>query len=382
MTSRGHPSTFGGDVSNLWQIGGKAPARGLSWWWWWWLIMLPGKREDDPGRQLMVLWSTKDTEKIDIAGEVWKRNYSPSKSYNGARVFDGVVASWWFDGNTMHEPWVLENGRIALVEKSHRVAGAVVPLWEKRLSTGMSADLTSFWIDARRSMGKTGPQNINVQIEPSTDLGSRISNRVRKWPGGFGYEISRLRHAHAIATIDGEEVIGTAYFQKVAVHSPAAPWFWGVLHFSDGSYLDWFQPHIGGRALRRSNKSWSFIDMAGSIATGEGALWIDAERNRSERFSIVKISVDPQGSHQNALPVFTVHLANGRTKIKVVTKAVSRANWTFDQPARGGMLSHFTYNEYPLTVQSLQIRDEIGTRNRQNWTWIRGNAEQAWGFLH
>ena len=37
---------------------------------------------------------------------------------------------------------------------------------------------------------------------------------------------------------------GTAYFQKVTVQAPSVPWFWGMVHFDDGSYLDWFMPHL------------------------------------------------------------------------------------------------------------------------------------------
>jgi hypothetical protein len=73
---------------------------------------------------------------------------------------------------------------------------------------------------------------------------------------------------------------------------------------------------------------------------------------------------------------------NGKCEIKLEAHAVSRAHWTFDQPTRGGLTSHLTYNEYPLDVKKIAIIDKNGNRNRSDWTTIRGNAEHSWGLLH
>ena len=72
---------------------------------------------------------------------------------------------------------------------------------------------------------------------------------------------------------------------------------------------------------------------------------------------------------------------NGLTEIRIEAKSVTRAHWTFDQPTRGGMKSHLTYNEYPLEVTKLEIDDELGIRNRKDWGTIRGNAEHSWGYF-
>ena len=58
------------------------------------------------------------------------------------------------------------------------------------------------------------------------------------------------------------------------------------------------------------------------------------------------------------------------------------AHWTFEQPTRGGLTSHFTYNEYPLETKYLKIEDETGIRTHKDYSWIRGNAEHSWGLLH
>jgi len=82
------------------------------------------------------------------------------------------------------------------------------------------------------------------------------------------------------------------------------------------------------------------------------------------------------------LPEFFIELQNGRTLISIHVQAIERAHWHFDQPTRGGIWSHLTYNEYPLSVISIEITDEHGTRTRDDYKWIRGNAEHSWGILH
>ena len=69
-------------------------------------------------------------------------------------------------------------------------------------------------------------------------------------------------------------------------------------------------------------------------------------------------------------------------RINIDVEAIDRAHWAFEQPTIGGLVSNFTYNEYPLRVKSLSIIDENGTRSLSDYDWARGNAEHSWGILH
>ena len=51
---------FTGELSSLGELQTLAPIHHLTWDWWWWLVMLDGDEKNPAGRQLMVLWSTKD----------------------------------------------------------------------------------------------------------------------------------------------------------------------------------------------------------------------------------------------------------------------------------------------------------------------------------
>ena len=99
----------------------------------------------------------------------------------------------------------------------------------------------------------------------------------------------------------------------------------GVLHFSDGSYLDWFLPHLSTTILSRDHREWKRRDVS-HIAVSQGGLFHDAVHGRSERFKRVRVEKDRQ---DNNLPRFHVKLKNGRTTIDVTVRAVARAIGTF-----------------------------------------------------
>ena len=158
---------------------------------------------------------------------------------------------------------------------------------------------------------------------------------------------------------------------------------------SDGSYIDWFLPHLSFTITARDNRPWKKRDL-GHLSLSQGGLFHDAKNQRTEKFTNVVIEKcdsglveGKHGHHPDApLPSFKVKMWNEKTIISLRTVAVDRAHWTFEQPTRGGLTSHFTYNEYPLETKFLRIKDESGSRTEQDYTWIRGNAEHSWGLLH
>ena len=241
---------------------------------------------------------------------------------------------------------------------------------------GMLADRSQFWLNM--DLEHDAIQSIRLKMTPWNPAMSTAREATATYLGSLGYDILRLHGTRVAGTIDGEDVNGTAYFQKVCVQAPSVPWYWGVLHFSDGSYLDWFLPHLSTTILSRDQREWKRRDVS-HIAVSQGGLFHDAKHGRSERFKRVSVEKDRQA---NNLPRFHVELKNGRTSIRLTVRAIARAYWDFHQPTRGGVWSHLTYNEYPLEVESLTITDEHGVRKEGMYDWIRGNAEHSWGLLH
>ena len=64
-------------------------------------------------------------------------------------------------------------------------------------------------------------------MEPASERLSTAREATATYAAGLGYDILRLHGTKAVGEIDGAEVRGTAYFQKVKVQAPSVPWYWG-----------------------------------------------------------------------------------------------------------------------------------------------------------
>ncbi|MDP6906893.1 MAG: hypothetical protein QF440_05695 [Candidatus Thalassarchaeaceae archaeon] len=392
------PEKFGGDLSSLWRLNVLPPLRRLSWWWWWWLVVIPDPNDPNKCRQLMVLWSTKDAPKVRVNDYDWMPEGRFHIDQDGGHTLPGMVCAWWYDGEEMYEPYLIREARIAALDSEHPMwpgsgefpgAGAVVPVTEDDLSMGLSDDGSHFWIHCKGgsdAIADGAPKKFEFRITPLTEAASSAAYSNNVFGKGMGYDIIRLHACSAEGLVDEEAVQGTAYFQKVTVQAPSVPWFWGFLHFSDGTYLDWFIPHASFSMTARDERAWKLRDVIRAPLRTAGLLH-DEKRGRSEKFERCEVELllpedgefDSHGTH---LPRFKIRLWNGRTQIGIQVRAVSRAHWTFDQPTRAGLVSHLTYNEYPLNVEEITILDEKGIRTHDDFEWIHGNAEHAWGLLH
>ena len=69
--------SFTGDLSRMWKLQERPPLNHLTWDWWWWLLMLDDEDGNPSGKQLMVLWSTKDNSKVIVSDTVWEPKGRP-----------------------------------------------------------------------------------------------------------------------------------------------------------------------------------------------------------------------------------------------------------------------------------------------------------------
>jgi len=381
----------------------RPPLHHLTWDWWWWLVMLDDPNGKPSGRQLMVLWSTKDNPLVEVNGTPWTPQGRPGFDEHDGMALDGMVCSWWFDGTQMHEPVIQRICRIVAMPDTHpkwpsdqnevgKGGGAVVPLLEEDMSMGLKSDLSEFWLNLSTDQDAAHPmvpKEMRLKLTPWNSAMSTAREATATYAANMGYDILRLHGTKASGTFDGEEVNGTAYFQKVSVQAPSVPWYWGVLHLDDGSYIDWFLPHLSFTVTARDNRPWKRRDF-GHIGLSQGGLFHDGKHRRSEKFTNVTVekvgSNRSEGKHGHSpgapLPKFNIKMWNGRTVIELTVQAIERAHWTFNQPTRGGLTSHLTYNEYPLKLEKLRIIDEHGIRKETDYEWARGNAEHSWGLLH
>ena len=391
---------FKGDFSSLWRLDVMPPIRRLSWWWWWALILIPDAENPGRSKQLMVLWSTKETPAIRVSGHWWKPGGRMFVDEDGGHVIPGMVCAWWFDGEKMFEPLVKRECRMASISDTHPLwpgegkgegAGAVVPLTDEDMSIGMAPGNKSFWINLssdEEAISEGAPAKFKAELTPWWGPPSELTYRNNVYFLGMGYDILRLQATKCKLLVDGEVMEGTGYFQKVSVQAPSFPWFWGMLHFDDGSYLDWFMPHVTPMWSARDDEPWRLRDFFRTPNIGTG-VFHDRKTGKTQNFDNCTVELSKQNSPDalkdekgKPLPEFLVRVWNEDSSAKIRVRAVSRARWVFDQPTRASWVSHLTYNEYPLEVISINYEDSEGSRNEGDYQWIHGNAEHAWGVLH
>ncbi len=391
---------FSGDYSSLWRLDIMPPLPRLSWWWWWVILFIPDPDNPSRSRQLMVLWSSKETPAIRVNDHWWKPGSRMRVDENRGHVVPGMVCSWWYDGKEMHEPLLMKECKMFSLDDKHPLwpiegngegSGAVIPLVDDDLSLGLTKGNKKFWLNLTSSEAaqkKGAPKSFKAELTPWWGPPSKLTYKNNVFFSDMGYDILRIQGTKASIKIDNEDFEGTGYFQKVSVQAPTSPWFWGMLHFDDGSYLDWFMPHLSFSCLNMDDKPWKFRDIFRNPKIGSG-IFHDANRDKTEEFKNCEVElIEPVNEEiltdndGNKLPKFRVRLWNETTKISLEVRAASRAKWTFDQPTRAGMVSHLTYNEYPLELLRISISDEQGLRTKNDYTWIHGNAEHSWGLLH
>ena len=394
---------FEGDLSRMWKLQERPPLHHLTWDWWWWLLMLDDEDGNPSGKQLMVLWSTKDNPKVMVSGTKWEPKGRPGFDEDGGISLDGMVCAWWFDGKRMYEPYIKHKCRMVVVSDEHPSwprdtknagfgGGAVVPMTEEDMSMGLKSDLSEFWLNLHTSEfpdNQEVPRKMEFILKPWNKAMSTARHATATYAMDMGYDILRLHGCKVTGILDEKDVSGTAYFQKVCVQAPSVPWYWGMLHLSDGSYIDWFLPHLSFTVTSRDNRPWKKRDL-GHLSLSQGGLLHDAVNGKSIRFDNVRVEkyaiLEAEGPHGASpgsnLPGFRVEMWSDEMNIKIDVEAIERAHWAFEQPTIGGLVSNFTYNEYPLKVKSLRIADNNGTRSHNDYKWIRGNAEHSWGILH
>lgn len=392
------PNRFGGDFSSLWSLDVMPSINRLSWWWYWVLVMIPHPSDPKRSRQLMTLWSTKETEAIRVSGHWWKPGSRMHKDEQGGFVIPGMVCAWWYDGVTMFEPLTMRECRMAVLSDEHPLwpgegsgegAGAIVPIEREDTSLGMLPGNKAMWMSLtsdKEARANGAPTSFAAHLTPWWGPPSELTYRNNEVALGMGYDILRLQGMKSRLVVDDEEYEGTAYFQKVTVQAPSIPWFWGMMHFDDGSYLDWFMPHLTPLSTAKDDTPWRKRDTFRRPLRAAG-VFHDRVRGRTEDFENCEVELSESNSGMrdsqgHLLPEFHVRVWNDRTRISLDIRAANRARWTFDQPTRGGMVSHLTYNEYPLEVEHIEIQDEGGRRTLEDYGWIHGNAEHSWGFLH
>jgi len=96
--------------NDIWKICPKNTLKNRSWHWWWWIHFFENPDNPELPRQLMVLWGTRNCKKVRVNDLYWEPNISIEINENHT-AFQSIVASWYYDGKRMHDPFILDHGK-------------------------------------------------------------------------------------------------------------------------------------------------------------------------------------------------------------------------------------------------------------------------------
>ena len=346
-------------------------------------------------KQFMILFSTKNHDKVMINDFLWHRK--KGFEFDGEKLtFNGMIAAWYYDGNKMIEPFILEERDFEVREKvpGKSNEGELKTVSQPQDILTFSGNPEKYRLVIKKKAEK-GKRAIDIDLT-MTSVGRLSEPRYNEntYYKSLGYNILKIRKMDLSGYFrTGQEaekgkkrgkgnskgngkVEGTAYFQKVMVNAPAVPWYWGTFHIKDGSYIQYFMPHVGLGIFRRCDKE-SFLERRGKKFVSKSLEFYDAHENKRHIFKDIRIL---RHLNDDKFPVFTVLGKNETSTLKIVADCYSKACWRFQQ--RFPLINPvFYYGEYPAILKLLEFNDAGKITTLEDYGAGIGNCEHSWGFL-
>jgi len=319
---------------------------------------------------MVLLWGTRNCRRLVINGHAWEHRQDDLVRTDHAIDCAGVAAGWWYDGTTMHDPLFVDDGPL----HGEWDGGGLLAL-DNGNRYAFDATKTPQRVVVRRP-----GLEIALDVHPWTEYLSQIVPTGKRYLSHLGYQMHKIRGVRVSGSIDfggrSEALEGSAYFQKVRINSPTSPWYWGVFHARDGSYLDFFMPHLGPQALRRTARHDSPWDW-GERYLSNSFQFYEAGTGELHKIKDVEIAKD----YVDDLPVFRIdgEMAGKRVAMEMTTYA--RATWVIRQPVWGPITNVLHYNEYPANVTRFEFSDGRRRATLDDIGPVVGNCEHSWGLV-
>ena len=356
---------------NIWFLKTDNMIPNLTWCWWWWLFFV--KDPDRPGRtkQLMILWSTKYTKDIMIMDKKWSVRQLPN--WDGTVLkFNGVTAAWWYDNQKMYHPLLLEEMDFEV--RNDGDSGELRPIKD-------GTDYRFYGSPEKYVVNIQDPNNdFLFEMTPWNDHMQKHRFREKNYTKKYGHNILQMYGMKMRGHIDGIEVEGSACHQRVTVNAPGAPWYWGLVHWDNGSYVVFSNPFVGPQMFRKTEKPTSLLDW-GDIRLYRSIRFYHQETNTEYEFRTSAIRI--RHTVENGLPIFDVTGTDKEKEVHLRLKAYARAYWRFQQPRRWGIKSILHYNEYPAEVVDFYFATRDGSLKvkKDDLGESASNFEHTWGKL-
>ncbi|VVB57417.1 Uncharacterised protein [uncultured archaeon] len=372
-TEGGNPPSRQAIMERLWKMPPRPLARG-AWLWWFWLFFIHDEQTHKTGkcRQIMILWSVKPERRISCNG-LELGVPKPVSGGEGRWELQGAAAAWYYDGQRMHENFVLEPSKMRLDARERSLeAPGKTP--------------SKFWQEGEEFITSIQAQGIEFELRAKqTDFSPVLGPTEGSSPMPLGMEVAgtrleRMELGGWEKGADGKrrKIVGTAYLQKILLAAPPPQWYWGIYHFADGSMATYMQAYAG-RAMLADNM-WPHRKLRKpSVSLKEDMLVYHAPSGRV--FEGHQLTVKPREGREKNCWAHALHARGPDFELEGEAEGYAHACWSFKKPLGGHLpaWSTFRYNEYPSVLKRLRIKTADGESMVLENGW--GNMENAWGFI-
>jgi len=356
---------------DIWKVYPENMLKNRTWHWWWWLHFFENPDNPDFPRQLMFLWGTRNCRDVRVNDFRWEPRISMEVGENQAD-FESMVASWYYDGDKMHDPLVVDCGKTETEWNGD--SGHIK----------MESDEGTYSFGGIPADFQLGVNNGNVAIELSMqqwkDAMAELIPTGKDFFRNMGYSMLKYRALSSSGKIRiGETetpVDGRSYFQKVRISSITPCWYWATVQWDSGAYLQYFLPHIGIPMFRRSISHESSMD-CGEKMISKTLNFYDSEERKEYSMDDIRISKH----YENDLPVFNVNASSHEAELSIEMTTYARCCWNISQPLIGPLWHGIFYNEYPARVTDFEFKSGTRRVDRDDFGKSYCNCEHTWGTV-
>jgi hypothetical protein len=319
----------------------------------------------------MILWGNRNCKKVRVNDFRWEPKIPIEVRENSSR-FESIVAAWYFDGRKMHDPFILENGSTETRWNGTEGSITMESGSGKYTYAGKHADFAV--------LAENPGVSLDLRMTRWTDEMAKLVPTGKNFVGNMGYTMLKYRGLLAAGKIrDGGSSInvrGRCYFQKVRISSVTPCWYWGTVQWDNGSYLQYFLPHVGIPMLRQKLMHDSAMDWGGKMVSRTLNFYDAGER---KEYLMKDIQIGKR--YENDLPVFRVTGRGDGAEVGIEMAAYARCCWDIAQPFIGPWWLGIFYNEYPASVTDFRFKSgsrKIGMGDMGNSFC---NCEHTWGTI-
>jgi len=356
---------------DIWKIYPENMLANRTWHWWWWIHFFENPDHPELPRQLMILWGSRNCKKVRINDYRWEPKI-PMETDDGRAAFESIVASWYFDGNKMHDPLILDHGKTETVwgDRSGQIKMEGV---DGVYSFGGGP--ADFWLRA-----DTEKVEIELSMQRWNSVMAELMPTGKNFFRNMGYSMLKYRALSSSGKIrvgsTETPVTGRSYFQKVRIASITPCWYWGTVQWENGAYLQYFLPHMGIPMLRQSKSHESTMDW-GEKMVSKTLNFYDPTEGKEHFMEDIRISKH----YEKDLPIFSVNAFSHDSELRIEMATYARCCWNITQPLIGPVWHGIFYNEYPARVVDFVFKNGSRTLSNSELGKSYCNCEHTWGSV-